>query len=118
MSSLIKTFYTNHIYHDNKYSKNSKIIYEVRFTKILTKYSTEYNNSLFIQNLCQELNLDIKDMFAFFLEIRKKFDEEQIYNIFESYEITRLDIDRIYRYLDKYIKTDIDEIEEKYLENN
>ena len=27
---------------------------EIRFTKVLTKYSTEYNNSIFINNLCQE----------------------------------------------------------------
>ena len=39
---------------------------EVRFTKVLTKYSTEYNNMLFIQNLCRQLNMDKKDMLNFF----------------------------------------------------
>ena len=76
---------------------------EVRFTKVLTKYSTEYNNSIFIQNLCQQLGLDKKDTFSFFLELRKNnTKEEDIYELFEPYDIKKLDIERIYRYLDKY----------------
>ena len=35
---------------------------EVRFTKVLTKYSTEYNNALFIQGLSQELMMDKNDI--------------------------------------------------------
>ena len=69
MSSLIKTFYNNYIYH-KELKKNKKILYnpiEVRFTKVLTKYSTEYNNSLFIQNLCKQLNMDKKDMLSYFI---------------------------------------------------
>ena len=70
MSSLVKTFYNNYLYH-KKYRKQ-KLSYnpsQVRFTKVLTKYSTEYNNSLFIQNLCRELNMDKKDMFSYFLHL-------------------------------------------------
>ena len=105
MSSLIKIFYNNKIFHENYKNKNinCKNIDEIRFTKILTKYSTEYNNLLFIQNLCQELSFDKKDMLTFFLTIKNKYTEENLYNLFESYEITKLDINRIYRYLDKYI---------------
>ena len=79
---------------------------EVRFTKVLTKYSTDYNNSLFIQNLCQQLGLDKKDTFSFFLELRNNYSDEDIYGMFDSYDIGKLDINRIYRYLDKYTKTD------------
>jgi hypothetical protein len=115
MSSLIKTFYNNKIYHDN--SKKPKPKFnptEVRFTKVLTKYSTEYNNSLFIQNLCQTLGIDKKDMFSYFLDLKNKFTDDEIYEKLQSYEITKLDINRIYRYLDKYIKKecDVDECEE------
>jgi hypothetical protein len=103
MSSLIKTFYTNYILHKNI---NEPIIKEklseIRFTKVLTKYSTEYNNSLFIQDLCQKLSLDKKDMFAFFIKLKSLYTEGEIYNIIETYEITILDINRIYRYIDKY----------------
>ena len=52
MSSLIKTFKNNNIYHETFNTKKIKFNpTEVRFTKVLTKYSTEYNNSIFIQNL-------------------------------------------------------------------
>jgi uncharacterized protein YdiU (UPF0061 family) len=84
----------------------------VRFTKVLTKYSTEYNNSLFIQELCQQLGMDKKDMFSFFLDLKNKYDDNEIVGLFENYEITKLDVNRIYRYLDKFTKADADDIED------
>ena len=106
MSSLIKTFYNNHLYH-KKYS-HKQINFNppnVRFTKVLTKYSTEYNNSLFIQNLCKQLNMDIKDMFSYFLYLKKKYTIDEIIDIFdnENYEIGKLDINRFYRFLNYII---------------
>ena len=76
---------------------------EIRFTKVLTKYSTEYNNSLFIQELCQKLSLDKKDTFSFFLNLRNNYTEHEI---FELYDINKLDVNRIYRYIDKYTNKD------------
>ena len=114
MSSLIKTFYNNKLYHDNfPENRNSFKPTEVRFTKILTKYSTEYNNMVFIYNLSQELDLDKKDLLTMFQELRiysdylerKTKSQKNLYDeTFENYEITKLDIRRIYRYLDKNIK--------------
>jgi len=107
MSSLIKTFYNNKIYNE-AFTKTPKFNpSEVRFTKVLTKYSTEYNNYLFIQNLCFTLGMDQKDLFAFFLNLRQEKNEEEIYTILENYEINKLDINRIYRYLDKYSQKDV-----------
>ena len=114
MSSLIKTFKNNKIYHD-EFSTNKKQKYnpiEVRFTKVLTKYSTEYNNSIFIQNLCQELSMDKNDMFAFFLDLKNKYTDIEIMSFFENYDISKLDINRIYRYLEKYTKEDASETED------
>jgi hypothetical protein len=102
MSSLIKTFYNNKIYHEAFTKKPKFNPAEVRFTKVLTKYSTEYNNYLFIQHLCFTLGMDQKDLFAFFLNIRQDKTEEEIYSLLENYDINKLDINRIYRYLDKY----------------
>jgi predicted ATPase len=104
MSSLIKTFKNNKLYHETFKKKPKYNPAEVRFTKVLTKYSTEYNNSLFIQNLCQQLGMDKKDLFMFFFELKNKYDDNQLLLFFENYEITKLDINRIYRYLDKYTK--------------
>lgn len=103
MTSLIKTFHNNKIFHETLEKPPKYDPTEVRFTKVLTKYSTEYNNSLFIQNLCQQLGLDKKDTFAFFMELRGSLSEEEISNLLETYDISKLDISRIYRYLDKYI---------------
>jgi hypothetical protein len=105
MSSLIKTFYNNKLYHDRFGDRNIPFNpSEVRFTKVLTKYSTEYNNMLFIQNLCQQLNMDKKDMFAFFVGLRAKHTLDEINDIFDddNYDISKLDVNRIYRYLDAY----------------
>jgi DNA polymerase III delta prime subunit len=106
MSSLIKTFSSNKLFHDDIKPKQKTKLNDIRFTKVLTKYSTEYNNSTFIQELCQKLSLDKKDTFSFFLDLRNKYTDEEINTIFESYEITKLDINRIYRYLDKYTNKD------------
>jgi len=108
MSSLIKTFFNHNKWH--KLNKNSvKFNPEnVRFTKVLTKYSTEYNNMLFIQNLCQQLSMDRKDMFSYFCNLRDTYSLEDIYDLFDNdnYDISKLDINRIYRYLDSYTTQD------------
>ena len=107
MSSLTKTFYNNYLYHKNYQHKNVKFDpVNVRFTKVLTKYSTEYNNSLFIQNLCKQLNMDIKDMFSYFCYLKKMYTIDEIIEIFENdnYEINKLDINRIYRFLDTIVE--------------
>ena len=110
MSSLMKTFYNNKIYHEtfplnrNKYQPT-----EVRFTKILTKYSTEYNNIIFIYDLCQKLDMDKNDLLSFFQDLRLRHGED-FYNkttMFDDYDISKLDIKRIYRYLDKNIKKEV-----------
>ena len=110
MSSLIKTFYNHTLYHESV-DKASRVYdpENVRFTKVLTKYSTEYNNMLFIHNLCKQLNMDKKDMISFFFYLQKQHSLEEIYEIFddENYEISKLDINRIYRYLDSYTSEDI-----------
>jgi hypothetical protein len=114
MSSLIKTFKNNKTYHDTFATKKKQKYNptEVRFTKVLTKYSTEYNNSIFIQNLCQELSMDKNDMFAFFLDLKNKYNDNEIAGLFENYDISKLDINRIYRYLEKYTKENASETED------
>ena len=162
MSSLIKTFYNNQIYHNtfNNFSTlhSEKFIFgtgdasaknvisplqdtkngsssalrteeflkckknstypinshsDIRFTKVLTKYSTEYNNVLFFYKLSQELNMDKKDVITFFQEIKLVNGESFLQNTdilnkvekeLENYNISKLDIRRIYRYLDKNVK--------------
>ena len=49
--------------------------------------------------------MDIKDMFSYFCYLKKKYSLEEINELFESnnYEINKLDINRIYRFLDNII---------------
>lgn len=116
MSSMIKTFKNNKLYHSYFKKKQKFNPTEVRFTKVLTKYSTEYNNSIFIQNLCQQLGMDRKDLFSFFLELKSKYDDNKLLDLFENYEITKLDINRIYRYLEKYTNENVNEEDEVIIE--
>ena len=99
VSSLIKTFYNNKIFHENIKPKNLK---EIRFTKILTKYSTEYNNQQFFNNLCFELAMDKKDLMCLFNEIKILFPNNyENLNIFDNDNINKLDIKRMYKFLEK-----------------
>lgn len=117
ISSLMKTLYNNKLFHE-EIGMNSKVMMDedVRFTKVLTKYSTEYNNIIFVYMLCQELDMDRKDMISFFQELRLAYDGvdfnansdklNEVENIFVDTEINKLDIKRMYRYLDKNVKKD------------
>jgi SpoVK/Ycf46/Vps4 family AAA+-type ATPase len=117
MSSLMKTFYNNKLYHDH-FPENRNMFKpsEVRFTKVLTKYSTEYNNILFIYNLCQQLDMEKRDLVSFFQELRIHYGKDfmnqiekmnDVEKIFENNDISKLDIKRMYRYLDKNVKKDV-----------
>jgi hypothetical protein len=110
MSSSIKTFHISKIYHDSFPSlKNTYEPNEVMFTKVLTKHSTQYNTQTFIYNLCQQLEMDRKDMVSFFQEKRTLFKGDYLIKIekfLSETSITKLDIKRIYRYLDKNVKYD------------
>jgi nicotinamide riboside kinase len=117
MSSLIKSLKNNKRYHECFSSvKKMSQANSIRFTKVLTKYSTEYNNSLFIQNLCQKLSMDKKDLFGFFFELTNMYENSQILTMLVDLDISKLDINRIYKYIEKYIKTDAKGTTEKEIE--
>jgi replication factor C subunit 1 len=116
MTSLIKTFKNNKLYHSFFKDVSKNVNTDIRFTKVLTKYSTEYNNSIFIQDLCLQLGMDKKDLFSFFLHLKNTCDENHIISLFENYEINKLDINRIYRYLDKYTKEGAKNYQEDIIE--
>jgi hypothetical protein len=116
MSSLIKTLKNNKLYHKTLKKKQKINSTEVRFTKVLTKYSTEYNNSLFIQKLCQKLGMDKKDLLGFFNDLKNKFSDAEIISLLENFEICKLDINRIYRYIEKYIKENASGTSDKEVE--
>jgi len=122
MSSLMKTMYNNRLYHRFMEERNqvSSGIGDMRFTKILTKYSTEYSNMMFLYMLCQEMDMDKKDVLSFFQELRlihgksggKEDWTTEAEKLFQDTKIRKLDIKRVYRYLDKNVKMDAAKEEE------
>jgi len=112
MSSLIKTFYNNDLYNDyvtsetaaaSSHASSSLAAADssIRFTKVLTKYSTEYNNILFIQHMCNEMLMDKKNLIEFFNQIKCNKDDDTANACCEQHSISHLDIDRMFRYIDK-----------------
>jgi hypothetical protein len=48
--------------------------------------------------------MDKKDLIGFFYVLSLKHNINEIVNMLEIYEISKLDILRMYKYIDKYIK--------------
>lgn len=82
-SSLIKLFYNNYIIHNYELPDYEKTI---RFTKILTKYSSEYNNLMFVIKLCNLLNCTLNQL------------NYNINNSIEKNNIIQKDYDRYCKY--------------------
>jgi hypothetical protein len=106
-SSLLKTFYNNYIIHLHMNENIIKKIKnkEIEFTKVLTKYSTEYNNNIFITQLCEKLLIDKKDLFWFFTNVVKNDEDKNEIPI----KITKYKSDKD----EKSEKSDKDEKSEK-----
>ena len=58
--------------------------------------------------------MDKNDMYAFFLDIKNTYPvgDNEVIQLFENYEISKLDINRIYRYLEKYTKEEAEDTED------
>ena len=52
-----------------------------------------------------------------FLNEFNKYSDNEIILLFENYDISKLDINRIYRYLDKYTNENAEEIDEVIIED-
>ena len=101
MSSIIKTFKSNFIYHSFDINNNNKIN-NIRFTKVLTKYSTEYNNIIFIQDICNTLGFDKNDTYSYFIDYIINYSDEKKQTL-ELNNFTNLEITRICNYLQSFM---------------
>jgi len=61
MTYSIKLLHNYYLYQQSNIQP--KKVSEYRFTKVLTKYSNEYNNNTFIIGLCHKLNCSKKDLY-------------------------------------------------------
>ena len=109
MTSLIKIITNNHLFCENIKPGPIK---DIRFTKVLTKYSTEYNNIVFIINLCQKMSIDKIDLLEFFNQNWQNFSEEDYLYYEQRYEIKKLDIMRLVRYIENKSSKEIKSAQE------
>ena len=114
MSSIIKTFYNHQLYHQlltneiqqiekrpsSRLNAESFRVKDIRFTKVLTKYSTEYNNTTFIQGLCHKMGMDKQDLRSYFSLIQSYNNDDMLacMDMLESMGVTKLDVNRMMRY--------------------
>ena len=99
ISSLLKTMCSNHLLHSNvNYPVNYIKHNDIHFTKVLTKYSTEYNNNNFFQQLAFKLSLEYDEILIYFKSIKNKISD--YYEYFDTMNISHVDINRIYKYID------------------
>ena len=66
---------------------------DVRFTKVLTNIQLNIIIA-YLYKIYKQLNMDIKDMFSLWIDLRNKYKIEEIVELFdnENYEINKLDI--------------------------
>lgn len=104
LSSFIKIMYNNFLLHQHFKSEETKVSNDVRFTKVLTKYSTEFNNYSFFQNLANFMLIDKKDLLFCFHQAKKDSEFEK--KMILDYDIKDLDVSRVYRYMNNYYGLD------------
>ena len=102
MTHIIKLFQNNYILTSNNLLKKINLE-DIIFTKILTKYSSEYNNYIFIYNLLQSFLIDKKDVLTLFYNLDKNFETNDIIYKLENYNITKLEIIRIVKLINQLI---------------
>jgi hypothetical protein len=99
LSSIIKNLWTTCLLRNSVPDQKvfAHVLNDVRFTRVLTKYSSEYNNMKFIQTLCTRTGLEKEDLFRVWRTMPIDKTKE---NGFGSVAMTPLEISRLGRYFD------------------
>jgi len=92
LTSLLKTFYVT----TQLRAHTSTPVKEPRFTKVLTKYSTEYNNMVFMQRVCQEMGLDKDELF----DKLHALDHLHMTEVALQTGLSLVDVNRAYKYME------------------
>lgn len=83
---------------------------ELRFTKILTKYSTEYNNRVFFLNIMNELNSDKKDVLGWVYKHNKLHTNPE--TLLRNYSLSKLELNRLVKFINISIQDSAETNEE------
>ena len=93
LTSLLKTFSVTAELRENK---NVGMVKDVRFTKVLTKYSTEYNNGVFMHRICEDVGMEKSELFKKLLEM----DDMHMTDVGLRLNLSVVDVSRAYRYME------------------
>jgi hypothetical protein len=93
LTSLMKTFSVTAELHEHK---NVGMVKDVRFTKVLTKYSTEYNNGVFMHRICEEVGMEKSELFKKLMEM----DDMHMTEVGARLNLSVVDVSRAYRYME------------------
>ena len=95
----IKILYNNYILH--KFDLLKDISYDnIEFTKVLTKYSNEYNNYIFLNILYSKLLITKHNIYKLFYNHVNNDTIENIIDIYNTYNINKTDIMRLLKICD------------------
>ena len=95
----IKILYNNYILH--KFDLLKDISYDnIEFTKVLTKYSNEYNNYTFLNTLYSKLLITKHNIYKLFYNHVNNDTIENIIDIYNTYNINKTDIMRLLKICD------------------
>lgn len=106
MTSFIKVLYNQSLL-KNSFDKtkvqNMKIS-DIRFTKVLTKYSSEYNNYIFLQTMCEKFNIDRNDLISIIACATYKHCHmtsliQELSTL--KYKITLIELKRLHKFINK-----------------
>lgn len=122
LTSLLKVMHGNFIL-NTCVDDNLRTLDDVRFTKILTRYSSEHSNYEFFQNLCNKLSLDRKDLINLIVHIKYNLqivlseEHEKLNDFVDLYDVSLLQLKRIYKLVEQYVNyvnciTDDEELED------
>jgi hypothetical protein len=109
---LIKIYYNNYLckyynlFNENNINENNINENDIIFTKILTKYSSEYNNQLFFYMFNQVFLNDKKDVINYFMSNKI---ENINYELFELNNISKIEIERIYKFINNLLTNNINQ---------
>ena len=114
---IIKIFYNNYLL--KKFNLYKKLNFnDIIFTKILTKYSSEYNNYIFLYNILQHFLIDKSDIYIYFENIFNTQDISQICDNLLNYNISNLEIIRLSKIVNNIKNNNTYDIEENDLNIN
>jgi hypothetical protein len=96
MTSLLKTFQATQVLRRH----TSKKVGEVRFTKVLTKFSSEHNNKVFLQRISQHLGMEKRDILLAFERAKGK----PLAEVCSMFEMSTVDVNRMFRFVESISK--------------